>query len=75
MSKTWTANFGEIEGSLIKPAKEARNLGVIFDDNLNTHKHVAQISKMAYHQLYSIQMVHSSLTQEAAATAIQAFVT
>ena len=65
----------EVEGSTIYPSKEARNLGVIFDEDLSYHSHVAALSKAAYYQLYNIQQVRPSLTKEAAATAINAFVT
>ena len=64
----------EIGDCIVSLSKEVKNLGVIMDQNLNYKSHVTAVSKSAYYQLYNIQKVSRNLTEEAAATAIHAFV-
>ena len=51
----------EIGGSTIILSSEVKNLGVMFDQNLNFKSHVR-----GYYQLYNIQKICSNLTEEAA---------
>ena len=56
-----------IDGIVIRPSSEVKNLGVIFDPGLTMKPHCKSISG-AYHQLHNINTVRSSLTKEAAST-------
>ena len=64
----------QIGTDCIKPLKEVRNLGVIFDPSIKMQSHITSICRSAYFQLYNINAIRSTLTWDAAATAIQAFV-
>jgi len=64
----------EVGGCTISVNKEVKNLGVIFDQNLNFRSHVSAVSRRAYHQLYNIQKVRPNLTDVAAKIAVNAFV-
>jgi hypothetical protein len=65
----------EIGGNTIVLSSEVKNLGVIFDQNLNFKSHVSAVSRGAYYQLYNIQKIRPNLTEEAAHLAVNAFVT
>ncbi len=63
-----------INGSVISPSMKARNLGVIFDKNMNLKSHVNAVCRSARYYLHNINLVRRYLTPDAAAKAIQAFV-
>ena len=54
---------------------EVRNLGVIFDSNLNFSKHFSNITKTAIYQLRNIAKIRSFISFSDAQTLIHAFVT
>ncbi len=58
LAKLGPIQFQIREASLC--SQGSKNLGVIFDQNLNFRSHVS--STKAYHQFYSIQKVHPNLT-------------
>ena len=64
-----------ISGVKIIPKHEVKNLGVIFDHNLNFRQHITNVCKSAYFHLHNIRCIRKYLNDEAASTAIQAFVT
>ncbi len=67
--------FLDINGVNICLKPEVRNLQAIFDAGLTMKPHVKSVCKLAYFELHNVNSVRSSLTQEAAATVIHAFVT
>ena len=56
-------------------SSEARNLGVIFDADLNFSKHFSNITKTAIYQIRNIAKIRSFLSFSDAQTLIHAFVT
>ncbi len=65
----------DIDGVISCPKPEVRNLEAIFDAGLTMKLHVKSVCKSAYFKLHNINSVRRSLTKEAAATAIHAFIT
>ncbi len=65
----------DIDGVNIYPKSEVRNLIAIFDVGLTMKPHVKSVCKSAYFELHNINSVRRSLTKDAAATAIHAFIT
>ena len=63
-----------IGNSSIKPSKEARNLGVIFDSTMSTEKHVNNICRSAYYHLHSIGRVRRYLDQQSTKQLVHALV-
>ncbi len=62
------------DGCVINMSTEVKNLGVIFDQNLNFKSQVASVSRSSYYHLYNIQKARSSLTYPACEAAIHSFV-
>ncbi len=56
----------QMEGgeSIVGLNMEVKNLGVIFDQNLNFKSHIMAISNCTYFQLYNIPKIHSNLTKK-----------
>ena len=65
----------DITGVKITPKSEVRNLGVIFDQNLNFVQHITNVCRSAYFHLHNIRCIRKYLNDEAASAAIHAFVT
>ncbi len=65
----------KVDGVVLTPKAEVRNLGVIFDPTLSMKPHVNALCKRAYHELHNINCIRSSLNKEAAAMVIHSFVT
>ena len=63
-----------ISNSEIKCSERARNLGVIFDSELNFKAHISAICQSCFHQLRDISSIRKYLTTDAAKTIIHAFV-
>ena len=61
--------------TIINPSHSARNLGVIFDSNLNMKKQVSSICRSAFGQLRKIGSIRKFLTDDSTAQLIHAFVT
>ena len=59
----------------IEPKQAARNLGVIFDANMNMTDHVKAVCKSAYQQLYSISKVRKCLDAKSLEIIIHSFIT
>ena len=64
-----------IGGCTIKPTQEARNLGVIFDKNLNMQAQIANICRVSYLHLRNIGQLRKVLDQESTEKLIHAFLT
>ena len=62
-------------GNDITPKTSVRNLGVIFDANLNFKEHISRVCKSAFFHLHNISLARKYLTPDAAAAAVHAFVT
>ena len=67
-----TLHIGESE---IKPTDSARNIGAIFDSNMNMEKHVDTICKSAWYHLRRIGSIRKYLDLASTKTLIHAFVT
>jgi len=52
-----------------------KNLGGIFDQCINMHKHVTSLCRAAYYHLKNIHYLKAFLTQKSLVTAVHAFVT
>ena len=61
-------------GSVIKACEKARNLGAVFDTNLNLKSHVNALCKSARYHLHNISLARRNLTRDAADKAFHAFV-
>ncbi len=64
----------EIGADTINPGSAARNLGVLFDSNLNLNSHITNICKGANYQLYRISRIKKYLTHESLKTAVHSLV-
>ena len=62
-------------GTEISPAPNVKNLGAVFDQNLNMVDQVTTICRSLNHQLRHIGKIRKYLSQEAASTLIHALVT
>ena len=58
----------------VNKSNNARNLGVIFDSNMNLEKQVNNISKRAFFELKRIRQIRHYLSQEAAEQLVHSFV-
>ena len=67
--------FIEIDNVKIVPKPHVRDLGVMLDPSLNMKEHVSALCRSAYYELHNINCIRKSLSAEAAAAAIHAFVT
>ncbi len=64
----------QIDSSTITPSSSVRNLGVIFDDQLNFKDHIAKTARSCRFALHNIRNIRPFLTQLAAQLLIQALV-
>ncbi len=64
----------QIDSSTITPSSSVRNLGVIFDDQLNFKDHIAKTARSFRFALHNIRNIRPFLTQLAAQLLIQALV-
>ena len=64
-----------IDGSIVTPSTQIRNLGVTFDPTLSFLPHVNHITKTAFFHLCNIAWLRPSLSPTAAETLIHAFIT
>ncbi len=63
-----------IGDSLITPSSYARNLGVIFDAEMNLQSHIKKVCQVAYLHLRNIASIRPALTDKAAECLIHAFI-
>ena len=63
-----------IDGCDITVSKTVKNLGFIFDSQLNFRDHIKYITKTAFYHLSNIAKIRSILTKRNAETLIHAFV-
>jgi len=63
-----------IMSTKVKVVESARNLGVIFDNQLSPSTHITALCRSGYFQLRQLRLVVQSLTIEVAKTVIQAFI-
>ena len=59
----------------VVPTQSARNLGVVFDNEMNFEKHISEICKSAFFHIRNISQVRRYLSIESTKTLIHAFVT
>ena len=59
----------------IQASKSARNLGIIFDDNLCMDQHVKRVCQSVYFHIRNVNSIRKILTDETAATIIHALIT
>ena len=64
-----------VENTEIKAASHVRNLGVLFDKNMNMENQVNRMCRNAYFNLRNISKIRNSLDKNTAKTAINALVT
>ena len=64
--------IGDIE---ISPAEMVKNLGVIFDKNLNLEEHVKNVCKSVFYHVKNLWRIRKFLNQEQANIAAHAFIT
>ncbi len=60
--------------SIITPSTSARNLGVIFDDQLTFKEHIAKTARSCRFALHNIRKIRPFLTEHAAQLLVQALV-
>ena len=65
----------KIGETVIHPSNSAKNLGVIFDSNLNMNEHINQLCKKAYFHLRNISNIRKSLSKINTEQLVHAFVT
>jgi len=65
----------KVGNATVNPLKEAKNLGIIFEDNMCMDAHVKKICQSAYFHLRNISTIRKLLSYEAAKTVINALVT
>ncbi len=58
----------DIDRVIIKPCREVRNLGPIFDSSLTMRPHCKVLCKLGYHELHDINVVRKCFTKEATMT-------
>jgi hypothetical protein len=77
-SKIKLSQMGDISlnigGQMIKPTKSVRNLGVIFDAEMDMKQHISTVCKNAYFQLRKISQIRKFLTEDATKTLVQSAV-
>ena len=59
----------------IHASKSARNLGIVFDDNLCMDQHVKHVCQSVYFHVRNVSGIRKILTDETAATIIHALIT
>uniref|UniRef100_UPI003AAD8E98 uncharacterized protein n=1 Tax=Centroberyx gerrardi TaxID=166262 RepID=UPI003AAD8E98 len=64
-----------IDGSIVTPSTQVRNLGIILDPTLSFLPHVNQVTKTAFFHLRNIARLRPSLSFAAAETLIHALIT
>lgn len=69
--KDFTLNIG---GQVIKPTDSVKNLGIIFDSEMNMKKQVSATCKNAYFQIRKISKIRKFLTEEATRSLVQSLV-
>lgn len=65
-------NIGD---SFITPSHSARNLGVMFDDQMNMDAHISALCKSISFQLFKIGEIRDYLSQDTAATLVHSLIT
>ena len=64
----------DILGNLLYPTKSVKNLGVWFDSDFSFSKHVQNVCKSCFIQLKDFRIIRQFLTQDAALSVANAFV-
>ena len=65
----------KVDTATIHASKSARNLGIIFDNNLCMDEHVKRICQTVYFHIRNVNSIRKILTTETAATIIHALIT
>ena len=64
----------KIGNNEIIPSESVRNLGIIFDKELNMKQHISSVCKQCFYHLRNVQQIRPYLTQDTAKMAVHAFV-
>ena len=64
-----------LNGTIVNPSSNARNLGVHFDQHFTLNEHISKVTKSCYVSLRNINAIRPYLSQSAAETVIHAFIT
>ncbi|KAK5918591.1 hypothetical protein CgunFtcFv8_003341 [Champsocephalus gunnari] len=64
-----------IDGSIISPSPQVRNLGVVLDSTLSFQNHIKSVSKSAFFHLRNISRLRPSLSDSVAEKLIHCFIT
>ena len=64
-----------IGNETVKPVNKARNLGIIFDSNMNLNDQINHVCKKANHQLIKIKQLRKYLSKKDTETLVHAFIT
>ena len=65
----------KVDSAAIHASKSARNLGIIFDNNLCMNEHVKRICQTVYFHIRNVNSIRKILTTETSATIIHALIT
>ena len=60
--------------SIIRPTSTARNLGVIFDENMSLSHHINNTCKLAFYSIHNIRSIRKYLSVEASRTLVHSVV-
>ena len=63
-----------VDGTTINKAEYARNLGIIFDENLTMERHIKKMCKTGYFHLRNIATIRKSLTKKDTEKLVHAFI-
>ncbi len=65
----------QVGNATVSPTDKARNLGVIFDKEMNLKAHVSYLCSSAFYHVRNLSAIRKSLDKKSAKTAAHAFVT
>ena len=67
-------NFDGISvgSSVIKPSSNARNLGVLFDSNLNMEAHIKNVCKSSFHMIYNLRRIRKYFDEDSMKAVVHA---
>ncbi|XP_034541124.1 uncharacterized protein LOC117814108, partial [Notolabrus celidotus] len=75
LRETFSNNISTLDGISLASSTSARNLGVLFDQDLSFNSQIQQISRSAYFHLRNISKIRHFLSQSDAEKLVHAFVT
>ena len=72
---TFSNQIATLDGITLTPSTTARNLGVIFDQDLSFSSHIKHVTRTAFFHLRSITKIRNILSQSDAEKLVHAFIT